>query len=104
MDKEGIERWLKECDIFNYTINDDLSVDVNGNVSINNLELSSIPFKFDCVSGDFVCMNNKLTSLEGCPEIIGGHLNWSKNNIRSLEGCPVEIRCNFNCVNNNHPH
>jgi hypothetical protein len=31
------------------------------------------------VSGDFVCSQNKLQSLEGCPEVVGGDFFCSNN-------------------------
>ena len=33
MDREGVEAWLKEYNIKDYTINDDLSVDVAALIS-----------------------------------------------------------------------
>ena len=46
MDKVIVEDWLKFYSIKNYTINEDLSVDVNGNVDLTGLVLSYIPIKF----------------------------------------------------------
>ena len=58
----------KKYDIKNYTINDDYSLDVIGNVNLNWFSLPQIPLKFNIVSGNFSCSNNKLTTLEGCPK------------------------------------
>ena len=66
-----IEAWLKEYKVIKYTINEDLSVDVDGNVSLSKLYIVELPVKFRNVSGDFWCNNNKLTSLIGCPVSVG---------------------------------
>ena len=39
MDRVGVEVWLKEYGIKNYTINEDLSVDVNGVVNLVSVGL-----------------------------------------------------------------
>jgi hypothetical protein len=53
-----------------YTINDDGSIDVDGNVFLIGLKLRKIPVKFNKVSGSFKCCKNNLTSLENCPKHI----------------------------------
>lgn len=58
--------------ITNYSINDDLSVDVDGNVYISNKNLTEIPIKFNYIKRNFSCYSNKLTTLEFCPQSIGG--------------------------------
>jgi len=61
--------------LFNYTINSDGSIDVNGGVDLwNNLgSMEKLPIKFGNVSGNFDCGYNKLTTLEGCPSYVGGY-------------------------------
>ncbi len=72
--------------IKNYTINQDGSIDVNGNVNLSSLELTELPLKFNRVSGYFSCSLNKLTSLEGCPSYVGGDFYCSWNELTSLDG------------------
>jgi len=55
---------LKKCINGKYTINDDGSIDVDGEVDLSRKKLTKIPFKFRNVSGGFYCNNNQLTSLK----------------------------------------
>ena len=61
--REEIEAWLQKMEIENYTINDDLSVDVNGIVRLSSTQLTSFPVQFRNVDGNFQCSGNQLTSL-----------------------------------------
>ena len=70
--KSAISLWLDKYDIENYTINDDLTVDVAGNVYLGNSGLATIPIQFGKVGGTFSCYNNQLKSLVGCPREVGG--------------------------------
>ena len=70
--KSEIAKWLDKYNIKNYTINDDLTVDVAGHVFLDNKGLATIPIQFGQVGGNFWCNNNKLKSLEGCPNVIRG--------------------------------
>ena len=102
--KQEIEDWLKEYDIENYIINDDLTVDVDGNVYFDENNsyklLNSISVKFKKVEGDFSCKETSLTSLKGCPDVIKGYFSCSFNKITSLEYCPKEIGGSFYCGSN----
>ncbi len=95
--KNGIENWLKKYEIKNYTINNDLTVDVDGDVYLYYKKLKQIPIKFDIIKGYFNCSNNYLTSLDFCPKEVGGNFNCSWNELTSLEFCPIEIGGDFNC-------
>ena len=122
--RESIEKWQKEYDIENYTINDDLTINVNGDVDLKYKELTEFPdyIQFGVVTGffscyknqltslrgvpekvneDFICSHNRLTSLEGCPKKIGGSFDCNNNKLTSLEGAPEEIEGNFSCNYNN---
>lgn len=103
-DIEFIKNFCKKYYITNYTINDDLSIDVDGNVdigytptkkSINRLD--EIPIKFNKVSGYFNCSNNRLTSLENCPKYVGKKFKCDENNLTSLEHSPEFIGGDFDC-------
>ena len=72
MNKSEIEKWLKKYGIENYTIHDNLVVDVNGDVYLCNKILTELPFQFGNVTGYFHCSNNKLTSLQYCPASVDG--------------------------------
>lgn len=99
-DKKDIELWLKKMGINNYNINDDLTVDVDGNVDLSGREIDSIPAQFGKVYGDFNVDKNKLTSLKGCPEIVMGSFCCSLNDLTSLDYCPKRIGENFSCYRN----
>lgn len=85
-DEEFWRRWLE----YNYSsilFNDDESIDFNGDVHLNHLDLTHIPFKFNKVNGSFDCSYNNLTSLENCPNILKGNMYIRNNtffNVKSL--------------------
>jgi hypothetical protein len=90
----------KQYDIENYTINEDGSIDVDGDVNLNYKELTKLPLKFRNVTGYFYCSDNQLTSLEGAPKSVGGHFECPNNQLTSLEGGPQEVGGTFYCSNN----
>ena len=91
---------LNSCINGKYTINDDGSIDVNGNVELNNKNLTKIPFKFRNVRGGFFCSNNQLTSLDGVPNNVGGYFYCNNNQLISLKGAPNNVGGGFYCNNN----
>ena len=82
--KEEIGLLCKEFNIKNYSINDDLSIDVQGNVSLSGLNLKSLPLRFSRVSGHFYCSNNLLTTLEGGPREVGGGFYCESNPVYEI--------------------
>jgi hypothetical protein len=101
--RKMIEDWLDEKEIKNYVIKDDLTIDVKGDVNLNNRDLTKFPefIRFNKVSGDFWCSGNNLVSLEGCPSSVSGDFWCSGNNLVSLEGCPSSVGGDFGCSDNN---
>ena len=91
---------LKSCINGTYTINDDGSIDVNGNVNLSRKKLTKIPFNFSKVSGSFWCNKNQLTSLKGAPNNVGGIFSCNNNQLTSLEGAPNNVGGIFSCNNN----
>ena len=105
-----------------YTINDDLTVDVVGDVDIGFYsKLTKLPIQFGTVSGGFSCSygklesligspreveryffcnNNELASLKGAPKKVGGSFNCRENELTSLKGAPEKIRFDFDCSHN----
>ena len=63
--KEKIEDWLNKHEIKNYIINDDLTVDVNGDVRLEGRGIKKILVKFNKVIGDFNIGVNYLRTLKG---------------------------------------
>jgi len=98
--REGVIQVCKRYEIKNYTINDDLSIDVNGGVELYGEGLEYLPLKFNYVSGVFYCSYNKLKSLEGSPKTLNGRFSCSNNNLESLEGSPQTVGGDFKCSSN----
>ncbi len=116
-----VKDWLDMFGIENYTIHDDLTVDVDGDVDLSESSLDEIPIQFGKVLGvfdldeniletlkgcpeyvgdSFWCRSNNLYTLEGGPKYVGGHFNCGFNNLTSLEYSPNEIRGDFSCAHN----
>jgi hypothetical protein len=117
---DDITQWLDSMDIKNYSINSDLTVDVDGMVAISLKNLTFIPVQFGVVKGDFYCSHNRLVSLKGSPkivdnftcndnrltslefspEIVGDSMDCFNNQITSLKGMPLKIQGYFDAKNN----
>ena len=104
--KEKIAHWLHEHFVpSTFEINDDLSVDVDGDVDLRDQNLKIIPVKFNRIYGYFSCAQNDLkdasfapkyvqhsffawanplTSFSNFPSYIGNTLSLLETNINSL--------------------
>jgi hypothetical protein len=104
MTAEQIEKKIKKTciqyKIENYTINPDGSINVDGDVDLQQMKLAKLPLKFNKVSGNFYCQNNKLSSLVGSPVSVGGDFNCSINHLVSLEDGPLKVKGSYICTNN----
>ena len=102
--KTDIHSICKKWGIENYTINDDGSIDVDGNVNLAydlyREELTKIPLKFGNIIGDFECDRNQLITLKGSPKSVVGNFDCSGNQLTSLEYCPESVGGNFDCHSN----
>ena len=98
--REEVIEVCEKYDIRKYTINDDLSIDVNGNVFLNIQDLKYLPLIFNYVSGYFSCNRNMLVSLEGSPQTVNGNFNCGYNELKTLEGSPQTVSGNFSCYGN----
>jgi hypothetical protein len=90
----------KKYGIENYTINDDGSIDVNGDVSLSYDGLTELPLRFNRVTGSFSCFDNKLTTLKGCPRWVGDWFSCGSNKLTSLEFSPEYVGNDFFCSDN----
>ena len=90
----------EKYNITNYTINNDGSIDVAGNVNLWDKGLTELPLVFNKVSGNFSCNHNNLTSLKGCPRWVGGYFDCNNNKLTSLEFSPDYVGGDFYCNNN----
>lgn len=100
MNKKEIDNICEKYNITNYTINDDGSIDVDGDVDLSNKGLTKLPLKFRKVTGGFNINDNCLTSLIGSPEYVGRWFNCIYNQLTSLFGAPKYVGNNFACDNN----
>ena len=98
--KEGVIEVCEKYEIENYIINDDLSIDVDGDVELDSKNLKYLPLKFNYVSGYFTCARNKLKTLKGSPQTVNGGFFCHHNELKSLEGCPQTVDGNFICNDN----
>jgi hypothetical protein len=98
--KEDIDSICKRYRIRNYTINEDGTIDVDGDVNLSRRDIDKLPLKFGKVTGSFYCSNVNLLSLEGSPNRVGGSFYCNDNQLTSLEGCPSEVGGDFYCYYN----
>jgi len=95
----AIEAICKNYGITNYSINNNGSIDVNGEVNLMDKRLVFLPIKFGIVTGSFICSDNNLETLYNFPQEVGGGINCSNNNLTSLKGIGKvggQIICSFN--------
>jgi hypothetical protein len=109
-------------DIGKYTINEQGTIDVDGDVVIRYANLRRLPLRFGIVQGNFncsglklfsligapsyifrsfICKENNLTSLKHGPKYVGTNYDCSENNLETLDGCAKEVGGNLLCNNNN---
>jgi len=100
LEHNEIKKLCDEYGIENYTINEDGSIDVNGNVTLSGGNFKKLPLKFNKVSGNFYCSRNELITLEGAPKYVGGVFSCNYNKLTSLKYCPKNVGGNFICMQN----
>jgi hypothetical protein len=98
--KKEIEDWLDKHQVTNYTIRDDLTIDVKGKVNLSNKKLIKLPVKFNHVSEDFNIFANELITLEGCPNVVVGSFAVNNNKLKSFNHSPEYVGGNFHCAFN----
>ena len=98
--KKEIKEWLDFFQIENYTIKDDLSIDVDGKIMLVGKDLKELPVQFGLVTGEFNVRKNLLTNLKGCPRIVGGVFKCADNQLKNLEHSPEIVGDDFFCHNN----
>lgn len=96
-----LSKFLRTYDIYNYKINDDGSIDIDGDCIITNMPYDTIPFKINKVDGDFKLMTSNVTSLKNSPTIIDGRCEIVSNPfLLSLDGISKEISDTISIENN----
>jgi hypothetical protein len=97
---DRIDQVCEEYGISGYRIRPDGSIDVDGDVRLEDKGLTELPLRFNYVMYNFVCEGNKLTSLIGCPKEVGYGFFCNYNELTSLEGCPSKVGGDFLCFGN----
>jgi hypothetical protein len=97
-----IKKWLDKMDIKNYIINNDLTIDVDGQVNLLGRRLTKIPsfIQFNKVRSYFSIARNQLISLRGCPYYVGNNFYCDFNELKSLKYMPKYIGNYLFCNNN----
>jgi hypothetical protein len=102
-EKNEIENWLKQYNIVNFNLIEDIEygyvVNVNQTVKLIATKLVEIKVKFNIINGDFDCSRNKLTSLKGSPESVKNFYCYT-NKLETLEFSPKIVTQAFHCVDN----
>jgi len=86
--------WLKN---HKHEVHADGSISVFEDVDLSRQKLKKLPFRFQKVSGDFLCSHNQLTSLAGAPREVGRDFYCNHNQLTSLAGAPREVGGSFFC-------
>lgn len=97
-DKVRLISWLEKTK-WNYHINYDLSVDIVGDVKLNNF-FDFLPIQFGVITGNFDCSQTYILSLKGSPYEVSGNFNCSKNRLTNLDYAPQHVGKNFLCHQN----
>ena len=97
---EDIAQICRNYRIEHIHINQDGTVDVDGDVSLFNRTFSYLPVTFGHVTGNFSCEWGGLSSLMGSPRIVGGDFRVNGNRLESLYGSPVSVGGDFTCSYN----
>lgn len=95
-----IKKFCKQYDIRKYTINNDLTINVTGDVYLKSYNETQLPdyIQFKIVEGSFIIEYSNLNSLKGCPVFVGDQFSCSYcNNLKTLEGAPKEVYYDFYC-------
>lgn len=98
--RSEIETWLKEMNIINATIDDNLMVSTISDVDISHKQLDNIPINFLRVRGSFDCSDNNLVTLKGSPREVGHHFRCINNYLKNLIGSPIKVGKSFNAHKN----
>jgi len=103
-----IRNWLDEYGVNDYTINDDMTIDLvgssfkNHDLQLHSKLLHEFPdyIQFGTVKGWVDLRDNKLTSLRGCPHTVGSFFDCAYNKLTSLKYGPSKVGGDYECFNN----
>lgn len=87
-ERRRISDWLDNMEVENYSINSDLTVDVDGDVHLDDNLLTELPVQFGKVDGFFSVDDNLLSSMKGFPKEINYSLYIANNRLTEIEYLP----------------
>lgn len=88
-----ISSWLQHHNITEFTINQDNTVDVPGDVHFLSPRFKKLPFQFRHIGGDLAISNGMLQSSWGFPKQLDGSLHWSGlESAADLSHLPVHVK------------
>jgi hypothetical protein len=102
--RRAIHKWLLKNDIENYTLNDDLTVDVADNVFLRHRNIAFIPIQFGQIDGSFDIAYNDLKDLKGSPRKVSENFSCSYNKLTNLKYAPNYVNNVFRCTHNQITH
>ena len=91
----AVENWLFSQKIKEYRIAADLSVSVQGSISLRDLRCNVLPVNFSSIAGDIWITDSLITSLIGLPSSTNGDLEIWSCGLTTLEGIPNIINGNI---------
>ena len=89
--QQRIQKWLDDHDVTNYTINQDNTVDVAGDLNLNGLRFKKLPVTFNKVDGSIYLVSSLLETLEGLPATVPGDLHLNATKLQTTKGMPSQI-------------
>ncbi len=96
-----IKQWLDQHKIHNYTINEDASVSVAGDVTfVGVLPELQFQVQFRTVTGNFYVEGKSLKTLLGCPQIVGGNFDCAYCDLVDLTHISTKIGGTIFCNGN----
>ena len=90
-DQQKIANWLTKNGVHDFTINDDNTVDVNGDLNLDGLRHDKLPVKFGSVTGSVSLVGSLLRTLVGLPDEIKGDLDITTMELDSTDGFPMKV-------------
>jgi len=89
--KAKITKWLTHVGVENFTINPDLTVDVDGDVYFGTHRWTEFPVKFGVIKGNFICAVGHLESCVNFPDEVEGECDITGQQLKSLKGFPSKV-------------
>ena len=100
MSRKELEKLLESFKIYNYKIDEEEKLHINGNIDLSGMNLEKIPFRITSITGSVQLKGNKIKSFENFP-VKALSVVLSYNSIDSFESFPVDSEVDYLLVDNN---